>query len=195
MAIMQKARERDTFQRPDISAFVPKGQEDTVARIAAAGQKIMYSEQMRDDLDAEVQRDAPIPQKLAESVTGLMLTLDQKMQGGIPEEALFPAALDLLGEAAEVLSKAGQQVTMEEYNDGARLLFVMMAKKLGLSDDQIMGAAEQAAGGGEEQGEPAGPEAEGAAEDHAAPMDPDAGQEASEPVPDDEEAEMRKGFQ
>jgi hypothetical protein len=176
MSIMQKARERDTFKRPDISAFVPKGQEDVVARIAAAGQKIMYSPEMRDELTAEVQRDAPVAQKMAESVTGLMLTLDSKMQGGIPEEALFPAALDMLGEAAEVLSQAGAQVTMEEYNDAARLLFIMMAKKLGLSDDQIMGAAEQAAGA-----------AEGGGKEPPEPTE-------APPPEQDEEAAMQEGF-
>lgn len=162
------------FKRPDISKFVPQGMEDVVARVSAAGQRIMYSDQMRDELRAEVQRDAPVAQKMAESVVGLLLTIDKQTQGGIPEGALFPAGLDLLGEAAEVLTKAGQQVTQEDYNEAARMMFVLMAKKLGIKDDQIMGAAAQAAG----------------AQGGGAPDD-----EASEPTPDDEAAEGEQGGQ
>lgn len=176
MAIMDKARERSAFQRPDISPFIPPGQEDTVARVSAAGQRIMYSPGMRDELQAAVNSDAPVAQNLAQNVTGLMLTLDAQTQGGIPQEALFPAALDLLAEAAEVLTQAGQTVTAEDYNEAAVLLFVMMAKKLGIPDDQIMGAAEQAAGVAEE--------------DAAAPAE-------AEPAPeeaDEEEADMQEGF-
>lgn len=182
MSIMQKARQSGAFQRPDISQFIPPGQEDTVARVAAAGQKVMYSPGMRDELNAEVARDAPVPQKMAESVTGLMLTLDAQTPGGIPQEALFPAALDLLAEAAEVLSQAGgAPVTREEYNEAAMLLFVMMSKKLGISDEDIMGAAETAAGVAEE--------GQAAPEQGAPP-------ETKMPPPEeDEEAAMREGFQ
>ncbi len=144
--IMDKARERGAFKRPDIAALIPKGMEDTVARLAAAGQRLMYSPDMRDELQAEVGRDAPNAQKMAEAVSGLMLTLDAKSKGGIPEAAIFPAALDLLGEAAEVLAASGQAVTQEDYNDAARQVFVLLGRKLGYDDEQLMGAAAQGAG-------------------------------------------------
>lgn len=184
MAIMQEARKRNAFQRPDISQFIPPGQEDTVARVAAAGQKIMFSPGMRDELQAAVNSAAPVAQTLAENITGLMLTLDAQTQGGIPQEALFPAALDLLAEGAEALSQAGNVVTAEEYNEAALLMFVMMSKKLGIPDEDIMGAAEKAAGVAEE--------------DAAAPADASTTGEQDEPEPppeeDDEEAAMQEGF-
>lgn len=149
MAIMDKARQRGAFKRPNIAPFIPKGMEDVVQRVSAAGQKIMYSPDMRDELMAEVQSEEAIPLKLAKAVVGLMLTIDKQAKGGgIPEEALFPAALDLLGEACEVLTQAGQQVTQEEYNEAARGMFVLMGEKLGIDKDQMMSAAQQAAGGG-----------------------------------------------
>lgn len=179
MAIMDKARERGAFSRPDIKQFVPEGMQDTVDRISAAGQKIMYSPDMRDELMAEVQSEEAIPLKMAKSVVGLMLTLDQQTQGGIPEQALFPAGLELLGEAAEVLTQAGQQVTQEEYNEAARAMFVLMGQKLGISDDDMMGAAEKAAGGDQENdpddAEPGHEQGEAPAEEQAedAGMEPD----------------------
>lgn len=186
MSIVSKARARGAFKRPDIRSFIPEGMEDVVARVSAAGQKIMYSPDMRDELQAEVKRDAPVAQKMAESVVGLMLTLDAQTEGGIPEAALCPAGLDLLGEAAEVLSQAGEPVTTAEYNEAAQLMFIMMAKKLGHSDEQIMGAAEQAVAGagGAEPGQAGEPPPEA--------MPPE---EGTAPPPDDEEAEMQRGFQ
>jgi hypothetical protein len=203
MALMQQAQERNappagagaappgapdtpgesgggSFKRPDISQFTPPAMQDIVQRIAAAGMKIMYSPDMRQELMKEVQRDVPVPQKLAEAVVGLMLTLDQKAQGGIPAQAIFPAAMELLGEAAEVLSAAGQQVTQQDYNDAARMMFVLIARKMGAKDDQIMGAAQQIAGGGAPAaGPPAGPP------DAAEPAGDDTG--GAEPNPDEQE--------
>lgn len=166
-----------TFKRPDISQFVPPEQADAVQRIAAAGMKLMYSPQMRQELMQEVHRQVPVPQKLAEGVVGLMLTLDKQSQGGIPAQALFPAAMELLGEAAEVLSAAGQQVTQQDYNDAARLMFVLIARKLGAKDNQIMGAAQKIAGGQPDVG----------AGGTGAPPEPDEGAPAEEAAPDEEQ--------
>lgn len=126
------------FKKPDTAQFTPPAQKDAVERIVAAGMKVMYSPDMRDDVMQAVQSQDPVPQKLAKSVVGLMLMLDSKAKGGLPPEALFPAELELLGEACEVLEAAGQPVTMDDYNMAAQLIFVMTAKKLGATDEQVM---------------------------------------------------------
>lgn len=163
-ALMQRARERaPAFKKPDIAAFTPPDQKDAVQRVVAAGMRLMFSPEMREELQAEVQRDAPPAQKMAESVTGLMLTLDGQSKGGIPLGAMFPAAMELLGEAAEVLSAAGQQVQQNDYNEAAQRMFVLMGKKLGATDEQLMQGAEQAIGGGEPEPGPQAPPQPGAA--------------------------------
>lgn len=149
MALMDKAKKANQageFTKPDVSPFVPPGMEDQVDRIVAAGMKLMYAPEMRDDVMDAVQSDEPTAKKLAENVTGLMLALDQKAEGGMPIEAIFPAAIGLMGEAAEVLQAAGQPVSQEDFNEGARMVFVMIGKQMGASDDDIMGAAQQHAG-------------------------------------------------
>lgn len=161
MALMDsKSKTAAGFKKPDTAQFTPPELKDVVQRVAAAGVKLMYSPDMRDELAGEVQRDAPAAQKMAESVTGLLLTIDSQAKGGIPMGALFPAGLELLGEAGEVLTSAGQAVTQDQFNEAAQLLFVMVGKKLGASDEQLMQTAEQAAGGGAQ--EPAQPDAEAA---------------------------------
>lgn len=177
--LMQQAAEGEAFQRPDLSQIVPDGMEDVVARVSAAGQKLMYSPDMRDELQAAVQSEDPIPKKLAENVTGLMLTLDSQTKGGIPEEAIFPAAVDLLAEAAEALTQAGQTVTQEDFREAMRMMYVLIGKKLQIPDEQLVAGAEKAAGGGGEVGEEAEP--------------PHAG-EPPEDSPADEEEDMKEGF-
>jgi len=92
------------FNAPDWKQYTPPELRDPVERIVAAGAKLMYSPELREELQQAVQSDAPVDQKLADNVVGLLLTLDQKSQGGLPVAALFPAGLGLLGEAAQVLS-------------------------------------------------------------------------------------------
>lgn len=178
-SIMQRAAEGEgqAFQRPDLSGIVPEGMEDVVARVSAAGQKIMYSPDMRDDLAAAVQSEDPVPKKLAENVTGLMLTLDSQTKGGIPEEAIFPAAVDLLAEAADALTQAGQAVTQEDFREALRMMYVLIGKKLQIPDDQIVAGAEQAIGGN--VGEEAEPQHPG---------------EPPEDSPADEEEDMQEGY-
>lgn len=157
-ALMQRAQQRaaepaaeEPFQRPDTAKLVPKGAEDAYARIVAAGQKLMYSQDMRDDLQKEVAREVPVAQKMAEGVVGLMLTMDKQTKGGLPMEALFPAALELLNEAAAILTESGQTVTMEDWKDGARMMFVIMARKFGAKDEEIMAAVQKMVPGEEPQ--------------------------------------------
>lgn len=178
-SLLQAARDRAPgFTKPDIQAFIPPDQQDAVARVVAAGQKLMYSPDMRDELMAEVEREGPPAQKMAEAVTGLLLTLDGQAQGGIPLPAMFPAAMELLGEAAEVLNAAGQAVTQNDYNEAAQTMFVLIARKLGADDEQIMQGAQQAMAGGEAV---------------AMEAEPGAEQQAAAPA-DEEEAAMAAGM-
>lgn len=125
------------FQRADVKKLVPEAQRDVVDRIVAAGMRYLYSPEMRQEVMQALQAQEPIPQKIGANAAGLILTLDNQMQGGIPMDALFPAALELVGEAAEVVEKAGQPVTQEDYNAGCLVAMAILAKKLGADDQQI----------------------------------------------------------
>lgn len=153
-SLMQRAKAPAGFKRPDIAQFVPADLKDAVARVVAAGHKMIYSPAMREELRAEVARDVPVPQKMAEAIVGLLLTLDKQSQGGLPMGAIFPAAIELLGEAAEILTAAGQQVTQADFNEALQMVFVLTGKKLGATDDQLMQTARQAAGAGAAAGVP-----------------------------------------
>jgi hypothetical protein len=129
------------FERPNLKALIPKGQEDAVARIVAAGMKIMYSPEMRPEVMKALKAPGPLAQTMAMNVTGLILMLDKKSQGGLPVQAIFPAAMELLGEAAEAFEASGRPVAQNDYADAVRLMLVILAKKMGATDEQIMAEA------------------------------------------------------
>lgn len=150
-ALMQKAKKLAAFKKPDISPFIPKGQEDAVARVVAAGTKLIYSPDMREEVLQAVQSEGDPARKLAENTAGLVLMLDQKSNGGIPAEAMFPAAMELLGETAEILSAAGQTVDQTAYNEAAMQIMIELGRRMGATDDQIMQAAQGAIPAGEDE--------------------------------------------
>lgn len=149
----------ESFKKPDITQFVPPNLKDVVDRVVAAGVKVMYSPQMKEQVQQAIESQQPVPQKLAENVTGLLLTLDKQTPSGIPQEAIFPVGVELMGEAAEVLQTAGQDVTQGDFNDAMQMMYVLVGKKLGATDEQLMQGASQALPGddSEEQQEGAQP--------------------------------------
>lgn len=154
-ALLERAKQKAAgFKRPDVKPLIPPDMVDVVDRVVAAGMRYLYSPAMREEVMQAIQSQEPTPQKLGNNVTGLLLTLDNQTKGGIPQAALFPAGIELLGEAAEVLVAAGQPVTQEDFNTAGLVIFATLAKKLGASDEDVMAAAQQQVGQG---GQPSGP--------------------------------------
>lgn len=144
------------FTRPDISKSIPAEQQDAVGRIVASGMRVMYAPEMKSRVLEVVKSQEPIPKKLAESVVGLMLMLDQRAKGGLPIEALPYAAVELLGEAAELLSAANQPVSDEDFKTAATMTVWLTARKMGATDEQVMAGLQQ--GGAPAAQEPAMPQ-------------------------------------
>ena len=154
-ALLQRAKQKvEGFKRPDVKPLIPPDMVDVVDRVVAAGMRYLYSPEMREEVTAAIESPEPTPQKLGNNVTGLLLTLDNQTKGGIPQAALFPAGIELLGEAAEMLVASGQPVTQEDFNTAGLTIFATLAKKLGASDDDVMAAAQQQVGGAAQPGAP-----------------------------------------
>ena len=141
-----EAPESGGFKRPDVKPLIPANLRDPVDRIVAAGMRHLYSPQMREQVMQAIQSDQPVPQKLGGNVAGLILTLDNQAQGGLPVDAMFPAGVELAGEAADVMAKAGQPVSQEDFNTSLLVLMAILGKKLGANDEQIAQAMQ---GGGQ----------------------------------------------
>lgn len=136
----------DTFTKPDLSAVpLTPEQKDQADRIVAAGMKMMLSPQMRDDLKKAMASPEPTPKVLSENVVGLMLTMDSKAgKSGLPQEAIMPAAVELLGEAGQLMVDGGRPVSQEDFKTAIQMTFVLISKKMGMDDAQIMDTANKA---------------------------------------------------
>lgn len=133
-----------TFQKADLSSAIPPEQQDAVQRIVAAGMKMMYGPNMRDQLRKAINSPDPTPKVLAENVAGLMLMMDKASKGGLPAQAILPAAVELLGDAADAMVQAGRPVSQEDYKSAIQMLFVLISHKMGMNEAQIMDTANKA---------------------------------------------------
>lgn len=141
------------FKRPNLKSMVTPENKDAVDRVVAAGMRYLYSPAMREEVMQALQSQDPMPQKLGMNVIGLVLTLDSQAQGGIPLGAVFPAAFELLGEAAEMVAASGQPVTQDDFNTAGLVVMAGLAKKLGATDEQVMSAATAGPPGEQQPGE------------------------------------------
>ncbi|MDP3139791.1 MAG: hypothetical protein Q8N17_26075 [Burkholderiaceae bacterium] len=158
-----QAAEGATFKRPNLKSMVTPEHKDAVERVVAAGMRYLYSPEMRPEVMQGIESQEPMPQKLGMNVIGLVLTLDNQAKGGIPMGAVFPAAFELLGEAAEMVQASGQTVTQDDFNTAGLVVMAGLAKKLGATDEQVMATA---------QADPAAPAGE----------PPQQGQQGEEPM-------------
>jgi len=141
--LMQKAEAaKKPFTPPDLAPHIPPELKDDVDRITAAGMKLLYAPQMKEDVMAAIKSPEPPGIKLGQNVAGLMLILDQKAQGSMPVDAIFPAAMQLLVESANMLQAAGETVTDDDFRDAGLSLYATLFKKMGASDEEIMSVAQ-----------------------------------------------------
>ena len=187
-SLMQSAQSQQpvgqAFQKPNIAAVLAKltpQVRDAVDRTVAAGMKLMYAPESKAMRDKAMQSPDPIPKKLAENVVGLLLLIDSKANGGVPVEALFPATLELMVEAANLLQAAGQTVSQQDFNNALLAAHALISKKLGASHDQMIGSAQETIGGGQapdpNQAPAQGPQAMPAQGAQPMPSQPDPNQQ------------------
>ena len=165
MAIFDEAKAQPSgegFTAPPVESYTPPEALDAVQRVVAAGMKLVYRKDMAEDVKAEVARDVPTGQMLAQAAVGWLLMLDKQAPQGIPENIMAYSLQALVGEAAEIAVGAGRPVSQGEFEDGVMLGHQLMARKLGYNDEQIMQGAQQ---GGQPSPQPAaqpGPQSQGA---------------------------------
>lgn len=81
--------------------------QEKTQRIVMAGMKVMYSPETSKMLTEGMTSDAPMPQKLAMEVAGVMKIVHDKTANGLPPETVAPAAMMLLFELAQFMQQSG----------------------------------------------------------------------------------------
>lgn len=118
---------------------IPPALRDAFERVILAGMKVMYSPETEDLVAQTLEGDGEMWKKIGEGVAGLMMLLDKQSGKGIPQDVMIPAAIELVNEAASHLQTIGQNVTPEDIKTATQYVVVLLAKKFGANDQQIMG--------------------------------------------------------
>jgi hypothetical protein len=83
-------------------------EQEAYSRVVAAGGKVLYGKESSDQFLAMLKAGADDPAKaLADATAMLIVQLDKKANGTIPDVVIIPAAAELLGLTAELAEKAG----------------------------------------------------------------------------------------
>lgn len=126
--------------------------QEGVGKIVAAAMKVLYSPEMEPHLEQGLQDDAPIAQRLAMQVAGLIKMVDEKEKMSLSKRFLIPAAVILVQDLAKFATEAmGIEVSEEELIQAQQ----MVAKGL-LAE--YAGMQQQQQGGGQPEQAEAPPE-------------------------------------
>ena len=117
---------------------IPDNLKGAFESVVLAGIKVMSSEGAIPLIQQEMQSNKPMFQKLGESVAGLMGIIAQESKGKMSKDVMIPAALELIGEAADFItrSKLGQ-VGPDDVKKASQYLVILMLHGQGASQDQI----------------------------------------------------------
>jgi hypothetical protein len=158
-----------TNRRPTVAEQATPAEQDAYNRVVTAGIKILYDKSTHDGI-VNMLRSGDPADALAKTVSTIMVQLDEKSGGKIPETVILPAAAELLDETAKLATAAKIfQADQKTLAVAMQKLVADLGEKYGVNPDQIKSllqsvppdqlqsiVAEQSQyGGGQAQGAPA----------------------------------------
>ena len=121
---------------------VPKELQGAYSKIIKAGVELMLNEKTRPATLKYLSGEGPAAQKLGEGTAGLMLYLFQRSNKTMPPQLIIPAGVELLAEGADMMRKAGAEVSDADIAEAVVVMIETMAPKFGVEPGQlIQGAA------------------------------------------------------
>jgi len=112
-------------------------QQNAYDRVVLAGLKIFYDQSTHAGI-VNMLRNGEPSEALANTMTNIMLQLDQKSGGKIPEEVILPAAAELLDELAQLAGKSGVFQPDERILGNAMQRMVMsLAEQYGATPEEV----------------------------------------------------------
>jgi hypothetical protein len=100
-------------------------------KLVLAGMKALFSKETQQNLmDDLARQDAPLPQIVAESITGLMQMLDGMGEKPIPANILAPASLALMMQVFDFLKQSGDEFTEQDIVAASEMVVRMVAESI-----------------------------------------------------------------
>lgn len=130
---------------------VPSNLQQAYQRVVVAGGKFLFDPRTHElALKSLKEGDGPIGDRLGNGLAGLMSMLFQQSNKTIPPQIILPAAVDLLGQAAEFIQEAGvEPITAKDLARATVVMISSLTKMFGGDPSKF----EQMAGGGGEGSE------------------------------------------
>ena len=120
--------------------FLPKEKTGMFERTITAAHKLLYSEEAKELIERQFSSEGPIEKKLAEAVTALMLLIAQRAKPQMPGDVLFMAAIEMLFEMMDYLTKGGVIQPLDEAQTklATQSTLGMLAMKSGATKEQTV---------------------------------------------------------
>lgn len=116
---------------------IPADMQDGYQRIVLAAKKVMYSEQMKPQMQELLKGPGTMGEKIGKGVVALMAILYSQSNNTLPPQLIIPAATELVAEAADFLSKAGMKVSDDDVAEGMATMVEEILSRAGVEPDQI----------------------------------------------------------
>lgn len=88
---------------------------ESIAKVIGASMKLLYSPESAQFLESGLAGDAPVAEKLAGEVAGVLRIVDDRAKMAVPKQAMVPAAMFLIQDLADFAQSAmGIEVSEED---------------------------------------------------------------------------------
>jgi len=141
--LIQKAQEdaAPKFNQNDeigkMIEMMPDDMRQSFMQVVKAGKTILYSPETRQEIQDFLSQEAPIEEKLGMGIANLVIMIDNQANGNLPKEVMIPAATVLLFDAADVMRKAGEQITPQQMAGAYEMMFYGIYAGYGMEPDQV----------------------------------------------------------
>ena len=115
----------------------PKGMEKAYDKVIKAGLQLMFDPTMREDTMQFMEESGGDPEKMAEGVSAVVLTLFKESNETLPPNLLIPAGIELLVHAVEVAKAGGAEVSNEQLAEGMGNMVEQILIKFGATPEQM----------------------------------------------------------
>lgn len=116
---------------------IPKNLEQAYDRLIKAGLRVMFDQRTRDKTLNFIEQSAGDPEKLAEGVVAVVVTLYQESNGTMPPNLIIPVGIELLVHASEVASAGGLKVGKEVIAEAMASFVHQVLIKFGATPEQM----------------------------------------------------------
>lgn len=132
----------------EMANSIPVNFQESFSKVVTAGMKVMFSEETHDMMIEELSKEGELPERVGESIAGLMMLLYQKSNQTMPGEVIIPAGTYLLSEGADFIEKVtGEEITPDVIAASMQVMMDKLMEAFGADPKRLLMAAEKASAG------------------------------------------------